>query len=450
MRINCFYYLRTLLFLLIFLSLFAGSARANRRISLSQNQLFEDKEDVFLFPELALEYRNVLSLDLGGNAREGRLLFLGGWESLALGLAAYNSAAIAPYNYVFANPIAGDIVSYETFALYQGAVSPVPFPVSTIGSLWADAQPFSVVDGFISVPMGNGLFGARLGLGTRADIEFFEDHDNDSGIAETFVTLEAGLSGKGTVRYDTSLNVTLDFGNVQNETIPNPIDPYNLLASAVTYDEASGTLIRASLSGRGYFPFAEKIEVGVLGNLVFTNAALEKDPQGEDPETDEPYVEVTENIMGIAFFGGAGPVYRIAEDTTIGGYGLLGLAYATQDPNDTRNDDSWSDLMFYLPAVRVAADIGITNWFFLRGGLQYSFQIAMTSLDEYYQDEFGRAETIHKRDGSFSWSAGLGIEHEGFTLDGALQHALLTAGPSFIGGSSPGMFVVVSAGYHWL
>ncbi len=438
---------KTLLLGLLCLSVFVNSAKANRRISLSQNQLIEDREDVFLFPQLALDYRNLLNLDLGGAAQEGRLLFLGGWDNLALGLAAYNSALMPPDNYVFANPIAGDVVSNETFSLYLGEVSPAPFPVSTIGSLWADAQPFSVVDTFIAVPMGEGLFGARLGLGTRADIEFFEDSNDDSGVTETFVTLEAGLSGKGQVRYDTSLNVTIDIGRVQNYEIPQPFDPWDVLGTAIEVDDAWLTLIRASLSGRGYFPFADKVELGVLGNVVFTNGSIELDLPRADRET-------TGNIMGVALMGGAGPIYRITKHTTIGGYGLLGVVYATQDLNDTIDDDSLSDVVFYLPAVRVAADIGITNWFFVRGGLRYSFQMSMTSIGEYFQDRDNidppSGETSHHRDGSFGWSAGLGIKHEGLTLDTALQHALLTAGPNFIGGGLPGMFIVVSAGYHWL
>lgn len=439
-------YLKTFLLGFVCLLILVNSAQANRRISLSHNQLLEDREDVFLFPQLALDYRNLLIVDLGGAAQEGRLLFLGGWDNLAVGLAAYNSALPPPDNYVFANPIAGDIVSYETFRLYLGEVTPPPFPVSTIGSFWGDAQPFSVVDAIIALPMGDGLFGARLGLGTRADIEFFEDEDDDSGVTETFVTLEAGLSGTGEVRYDTSLNVTIDIGEVQDYEIPQPFDPFNVLGTAIDVDYATLTLIRASLSGRGYLPFADKVEIGVLGNVVFTNGSIELDFAGVNRET-------TANIMGVAFMGGAGPVYRITENTTIGGYGLLGVVYATQDLNDTVDNDSLSDVIFYLPAVRVAADIGITNWFFVRAGLRYSFQLSMTSIGEYFQDEDNvlpaRGETSHRRDGSFGWSAGLGLKHAGFTLDGALQHALLTSGPDFIGGAAPGMFIVVSAGYHW-
>jgi hypothetical protein len=435
-------FFKTFLFGLVCLTVFVGSARANRRISLSQDLLIEDKDDVYLFPQLALDYRNLINFDLGGSAEEGRLLFLGGWDGLALGLAAHYSALTAPYNYLLANPIAGDLVSYETFALYRGAVSPVPFPVSTIGSLWAEAQPFSAIDGFIALPLGNGSIGARLGIATRANFEFFRRSADDKGTDETFVTMEAGLSGKGDIRYDASLNVSLDFGRVKNTSIPNPADPYGIFSTATEFADASGTLIRASLSGRSYFPFIKKIDIGVLGNAVFTNAALAK---RETTETQE----ITENIMGVSVMGGLGPVYRIDENTTIGGYGLLGVAYSTQDPNDNIKTDTLSDLIFFLPAIRIAAEIGLTDWFFVRAGIQYSFQIASTSLGRYYQQQYDRGESLQHRDGSFSWSAGLGLKYESFTLDGALQNALLTSGPSFIGGSNPGLFIVISAAYHW-
>jgi hypothetical protein len=345
-------------------------------------------------------------------------------------LSAYNSELSPPYNYLFASPVPPDLVSLESWTLSLGQVFPNPFPISTFGSLFADAQPFTVVDGFLAVPVGNGSFGLRAGLGSRAFYNLNDD-SADSGIGETAVTLEAGLSGRGEARYDTSLNLILDFGNGDNAPVLDPMDP----TRTFTVEDLSTILVRGSLSGRGFIPYNDNIEVGVLGNIVVTSSTWTYQVEGNETSGSE---------MGFAIMGGAGPVYRVTEVTHIGGYGMLGVSYANQDPDTDADDNSVSDLLVYIPAVRVAADIGLTNWFFVRGGLQYAFQLANSTRDA------GSPDVRHRRDGSFGWAAGLGIRHEGFILDGALQNEWLTEGPDFLGGASSGLFGVISAGYQWL
>ena len=122
------------------------------------------------------------------------------------------------------------------------------------------------------------------------------------------------------------------------------------------------------------------------------------------------------------------------------GYALLGLTVVSSDPDDEVDNDSYTDLAVYLPAVRVAADIGIVQWFFFRIGLQYSFQYVTTSFEN---DDSGR-----RADGNLGWTAGIGFEYEGFTIDGALNQAWMVQGPDFIGGDAP-LFGVVAAGFTW-
>src|SRR5690606_14124851 len=67
---------------------FAGDAHAQsaRSTSLAQNQLILDRTDVLTFPQLSVEYTNLLALDYGAFAQAGSGLALLGNERLAFGL----------------------------------------------------------------------------------------------------------------------------------------------------------------------------------------------------------------------------------------------------------------------------------------------------------------------------------------------------------------------------
>lgn len=438
MRTNWTIFKATLLGLAC-LALFASSAQANRRISLADNLLIEDKDDVYQYPQRALDYRNLVSLDMGLNSSSGRMLFLGGWDDLALGISAEHSA---PYN-PLSGPVAADLITYESSALYMGPVSPLPlsaptpsfnpFLLTSTAEYYVGAPPFTLVDGFLAIPAGNGMFGLRLGFGTRGAA----GHDDgaaveDSGLGENLITLEAGLSGgrETEARFDTSLNIALGLGTGENGVgLPNLILPGVPLYD---FEEVSSTLIRASLSARGYIPYSGNIDVGLLGNIVLSNIAITPSVAG---------TEFTMSTTGFGLMGGAGPVFHVTELTEIAGYGLLGISYVAAEPNDEIDDDKYSDLAIYVPAVRVAADIGLVEWFFFRCGLQYSFQYVSTS---YENDDTGS-----RGDGQLGWTGGVGVEYEGFTLDGAINQAWFTAGPDFIGGDAA-LFGVLSAGYNWL
>src|SRR5262245_59992127 len=48
-----------------------SSAHAARRTALAGNLLIEDKDDLFLFPQLLTQYRNLIALDYGPSADTG-------------------------------------------------------------------------------------------------------------------------------------------------------------------------------------------------------------------------------------------------------------------------------------------------------------------------------------------------------------------------------------------
>ncbi|MFH1575181.1 MAG: hypothetical protein ABIG68_14460 [Acidobacteriota bacterium] len=406
------------------LSLFVSSAQANRRISLADNLLIEDKDDVYQYPQRMLDYRNAVSLDMGGSGNSGRVLFLGGWDDLALGFSAEQTA---PYS-ALSGPLPADLMTYESTAFYAGS-GINPFPITSVSEAFLAVAPFTLIDAFLAVPTGAGSFGLRLGFGTRGLSGTV--NDVDSGFGENLITLEAGLSGGNEARFDTSLNLALNLGSGENGTVYNMINP----AFSYSFEDVSSTLIRVSLSGRGYIPYSDNIDVGLLGNLVVASSSITPDPVGAA-------TELSMNTLALGVMGGAGPVFHVTDLTEVAAYGVIGLSYVSAEPNDEVDDDGFSDVVIYIPGVRVAADIGLTEWFFVRTGVQYSFQFASTS----YEND----DSSNRGDGSLGWTAGLGVEHNGFTLDGALYQGWITAGPDFIGGDPIALFGVVSAGYNWL
>jgi hypothetical protein len=421
-----------------------NTASANRWASLQQNQLIEDKENVYLYPQLLLDYRNSIGFDYGSGVDSGeteqvgtgRVLYLGGWNKFGLGMSA-RYGSIYP---AFSAPIPNDLLSQETSALYLGENSSTNlFPAYSMGSLIGSfagpaidpttvAPPFGIMDAFLAIPTGIGAFGARLGIASRSKFTTYKNDDQE-GSGETLLTLAAGLSGKGNVRWDTSLNLAFDFYSNQDE----PADA-----------ETSGMLIRASVSGRGYIPIANKVDLGILGNLVFSSGAMSSDA-GDD--------EIEATGIGFGVMGGVGPVFRISQNVVVGGYGLLGIAFSALDPlSDGDANDTIADLLIFIPALRIAADIGITDWFFFRGGVQYSFQMAGSSLDEDVTpgEDDEEVESISRGNGQLGLSAGIGFKTiDGFTIDGTLYRGFITDGPYFISGEQRAMFGVVSAAYHW-
>jgi len=328
-------------------------------------------------------------------------------------------------------PIPNDLLSQETGALYLGRNAVNLFPLRSIGSLTsvlggANAQqlgvPFGVVDAFLAIPTGIGSLGLRLGVGTIASYETIDDVD--TGADETLLTLEAGLSGKGDLRWDSSLAIAFDFyGNTPEEDV-----------------DGSATLIRVSLSGRAYIPFADRVDLGVLGNLALANGSISFESGGDQAEA---------NGLGFGVMGGLGPVFRVTNNVIITGYGLLGIAFNAQDQDLVMGsaENTVSDFLIFIPALRIAADIGVTDWFFFRTGIQYSFQLASSSFDE----DVSPPDSASRRNGQFGWSAGVGLKSTGgFTVDATLSSNFLTVGPDFIGGEPDALFGVVSAAYHWL
>ncbi len=392
----------------------SGTALADRRAALNGNQLIEDSEDVFLNPALALKYNKRLEVEVGGSGDTARVLFLGGWDDLVLGMSAQQGAMPG----LFTGPMPADLLARETAALWTPAqIGGTGAPFGNIGFA-GEENPFSMIDGFLAMPVGDMNFGLRATIGMTSNSTTVMG--DDAGDSQTLIGLTGGFNGGAPTetRWEASLNFTM-----------------NMLSIAdATAGDQSGMNIRVSGNTRLFIPYNEWLDIGVLGNIALFSGS-------RTTSVDDP-AENTSSALGFGLLGGAGPVYRLPDGSTLAVYGLIGVATSGVDPSDEGSDDATNDFVIFFPAVRAAAEIAVTDWFFARAGLQYSFQNGTSSIE-------GPGDvSATRRTGQLGWSAGIGAKTGRFAVDGALQQAWLTQGPDFLGGDSA-LFGVLSVSYLW-
>jgi hypothetical protein len=389
-------------------------ADAARRASLSGNVLIEDRDDVYLWPQLAVNYSNLAAFEYGPAAAVGNGLLLWGSDTAAFGVAVHRGDLfdnhLFPYNGLNPSGALGDL-----------ADPTVPL-AGTIG-----VNSGTIVDLMAGFDVGGGLAGARLSLGnggvsnTPADPDAAE---TSSGI--TFVKLQGGYSLSNPLTLDTSLSLTYAGGS-QDAGDDTPLE---------------GSNFGVGLKVRGYSELGGGLELGFLGDVIFNSTSVDATP---DPDGDT----TTASESGFAIQAGAGPVWDLGGadfDTTVAGYGVLGFASTSTDQNTDEDDDASGASRLILPGFNLAADIQLLEWLYFRTGAQYLWVIDGTSQETPAFD--GEVETSTRAPGGFGWTAGFGLEKGNFRFDGTFAENFLTNGPNFIGGGN-GFLTMASVEYAW-
>ena len=384
-------------------------ADAARRASLANNRLIEDKNDVYLFPQRSLEHTNLLSLEYGAAQGSGSGLFLMGDGSMAFGVGIYRGDLLDAnlYPYDLGHPNLGQISN--------------PLPGAP--------QPFTILDLFGGFDLGAGSVGVRLAFGSGGDtaVDIFDELTADT---QNFVAATIGFSMDGDLRLDTGLNIIYSSNSVIDSDVN--ISDFNTFGLGATV--------------RGYSALANELELGFLADLFFVSAGALF--YAEDADDD---VRLRGSAFGL--FGGVGPVFTIDEESVIAGYAVLGHTRSTA-PYDIDDEDELRSFArsTILPGLHVAADIQLLDWLYFRTGAQYHYGFE-TSAQEVDNEGVENANNDLPRStdrfNGFGWRAGLGIQVNNFTLDGAFQAGFLTNGPDFLGGNGNGMFTSVAAGYTW-
>lgn len=385
-------------------------AEGARRASLAESRLVLDLNDVYLYPQTVAQHNNLARFDYGLVDSSGSGLALFGDDEMALGVGIFRGDLLG-WRYFFphdaTHPNLGNIIN----------------PLAETGIV----GPSTIADLFGGMEVGEGLLGARLSLGQGVDT-VIDLEDEKSGDRQTFFGTTIGYSLVHVFRLDTSVTFQLSSGNQFVEDDEIIVDANSLLVG---------------LSGRAYAPMTEDVELGLLADVVYSTTNWdEQDPFDEDETTQQ-------SISTVLATAGAGPVYEL-DGSTVAAYGILGHVRTTIDPDVDEDDNRLHSSVTVLPGVHLAADVQLRDWLYFRSGLQYSFDV-LRETQEFDIDDTDRDDTVASaRDDQFGWRAGMGVEYEDFTVDGAFQAGFITNGPAFLGGDGVGgMFTMVSASYRF-
>jgi hypothetical protein len=374
----------------------ASNAHAGaRRPGLAGSLLIEDTDDLFVFPQLLVQYPNLISLSYGGTAGTGNGLFTLGSDTLAFGAAVHRGDVLAPH-------------ALDELAALDGPASLFPAPLSL--------DPATLVDLMVALDRGRDELGLRLGVGAAGDSTTAQGEDD--GLGNLFVLAELGYGfgtrGEG-VRVDTSTAFAFETGAVESSGV----------------NAFEGTRLHASALTRVFYPLDAALDLGVLANVAGSTASFSDASQDTAVESD---------ALELAVSGGLGPALRLGR-ASVAGYGLLRFALARTDPDLDTDDDHTTRHTLALPALHLAVEVPIGEWLTVRSGAEYAFEVRGISAP----DESGS----HEREGRFGWNLGFGLNADDFRFDASLQHGFVTHGPSFIGGGEPGFLAIASATYSF-
>jgi hypothetical protein len=404
------------------------NAMAERRHSLAENRLIEDKDDVFAFPQLAVDYANLASFEYGTGYQAGNGMFIFGSEDLAVGVTAHRGDTFNN-NQLFPYSLAPGLALNPPGTLLGGVVSGPN----------GDPLPGTVLDVFLGADLGTGKAGGRIAFGHGASFSQPDANDGPDGAARTYVILQGGYSLTGDLSLDISGRVGIDLATQQ----------------ADGDQVVGGTGIDAGVSARGYYEMAENMRLGFVGDTEFNTVSV---TNFNDPAVDDDDVTGATNFF--VFQAGVGPEYTINENTTVAGYGVLGLGFTQTDPDVDEDGPVTTNTEFVLPGLHLAADIEVLEWLYFRSGLQYSWATRSQRTEDTAADT---VDTVGERGargatdspvgtlaspGGFGWRAGIGFQVENFSFDGSFTDGFLLNGPNFIGGGG-GFLVIANAKYEF-
>lgn len=387
-------------------------AEAARRDSLSGNLLIEDRDDVFIWPQLVVNNTNLVGFEYGPAAGAGNAYMFWGSDTAAMGVAIHRgdlfNPNLFPYGSVPGNP-------------GVGALGDVQGPLAGV----VGVNSGTIVDLFAGFDIGGGLAGGRLAIGNGGNsITPADENIDEQSASETFFLLQGGYSLTGPLTLDTAL--TINFATASQDVgDDSPIEASNF---------------GLGLKARGYADLGQPFELGFLGDVFYNSASIDRTPAPDGDTT-------TEDNSIFAIQGGAGPVWEVGgedNDTVIAGYGVLGYASTSNDPDTDNDPNQTGTSSVILPGFNFAADIELTDWLFFRSGAQYLWTINGTSTET----DDGDDETSTRAPGGFGWNAGMGVEVGNFRFDGSFSNNFLTQGPNFIGGGT-GFLTMASAEYAW-
>lgn len=391
---------------------FAGPAMADRRTGLGGNILIEDRDDIFIFPQLVLKYKNMVGMDYNGSQGSGNGVLTFGKGKTAFGILVNRADAgqpLSPYS-----------LDYELGQ--NGGMAPVLTQPAPGGSNFT--APSTIVDFVFGTKMGNKNLGFRVALGHGGNTTT-AGGDDAEGDGQTVLRVGGGVTLPGiSMRGDLGFDLNLGFGGDLNGGD----------------DNASGLHFGLGGNARFYKKMTDTMDMGIIGALGFSQTNATNTSDGADSDT------ASRTMLNL--LGGFGPVYHKG-NTTVAGYGVVGLMYQATEPSTETDDDIQTRTEIWLPGFRIAFEHDVLEWLYFRSGMQYTWRLVSASDEPGDNTQSSAGAGGNPGDGDFGWNAGLGIKVGNFRFDGALSHAFLTNGPDMLGGNAAGTFVQSSATYTW-
>lgn len=475
----------------------ASDARADRRSSLAGNLLMEDADDVYIYPQLTLEHRNLISFDyfaagppltavlgagssnesgqnsggLGGrdeagaplpsgqSSMSGGALLLFGQETFAFGVSIHREDPFGATPQAFLG--VGDLQLYGPSRLsswsYLGYNSPIPAGGAgggggLVGSAPQVPQAASGVAGFLEpMPFIDVLAGFSLGGGNSLGVRLafgqsfwlqrrVTSEENSDSWSTTALDLTVGYSIRRDFKLD--LNLELGLGFFSNEFRTSQQQP--------DYVDGANIAPSFSLSGRALVPLADPaVELGVIGMVHVNSSSFDDQFGATGPTTADSQTFSTLNFILEA---GAGPVYTLPDKTTVAAYGTLGFGNASFDCSECINPGVNEGLTFssnslMLPGFKLSMEHWLTDWFSFRTGAhtRYFFNFQSRNFDDANTPNVAERSSSYE----FLWSAGIGLRLKNFELNGTVTTPFVTSGPNFISGSTTGLFSLLNASYKF-
>lgn len=331
-----------------------GMAHADRRTSLQSNRLIEDADDLFIYPHLAYDYRNRITLDYAPGSSAGSGLFLIDNDAYAWGFALQRGALFDVTNLTGQTELA--------------ALNAIQNPMLSGGDVGA-IDPRVAADVFIAGKKA----GVRLSVGMNREPVPNATETIDRA---RFIHLATSFE------FDKDWDVGLHVGAV------NSIQRQLLTITDRTNQVRGAAIVRK---------YIERSKTRDLGLLLRTGYVF----QSYETIVSNVSSSITSGQFDIGF--GMGPRVKIRDQIEVAAYGVLNYQSSTartQNAQEQRQD-------ILLPGFNVAAEAMLRPWLRVRGGMEYTLT-ARSPGEEIIPATY---------DDSLLWSAGVGFVHHNFDLN---------------------------------
>lgn len=486
------------------LAAFSPDAFADRRSSLAGNILIHDQDDVYMYPQLTLEHRNLVSFDYFPGASLNSVLSTGATNVSGQGGGATNNTSSNNFPTNNVSPSALGPRSEDAASVPNGPSSMggsglllfgqdgFAFGIATHREEWYGTSPGSFlgvgdlqlygnhrqqawsffgyngpVPGGTTIPSatptGNGA-GSTAGNAGGVFLQPLQLVDllMGFGVGETSSFGLRLSAGQNTFREERLGNMVEDV-ETWNTTVIDLLvgfsmrgdfdldlgaefglaffsNRYNTNETEPNYIDSATLAPSFSLTARGSSSLQESVKLGFLG-ILHVNTASFNDEFGATAATTPDSQQF--GSTNVFLEGGAGPVYELPDKTTIAAYGTVGFGSSSYK-DDNR---SFSTTGLLLPGFKVSLEHWVLKYLAFRTGMssRYYFTFGSRSFDSDATPNVSTTSTFYE----FLWSVGVGLALGNFELNGTFQTPFVTGGPDFIGGTAPGLFGLLNASYKF-